>query len=264
MPDVTSDSFMLACPTVPVIRGSEVRFSIEEPLRVVQPMDWPLAYVSCGEIAPPQVLRTQWGISTAGPRYDSYTGFRLGNARTNLTLGARKTYANADSPISPVEQQRVGVAALTLGGRVRFKYWNDHRFWWWPMGDGGDQGDTAGLQFAYNLRPHELLTRGWTFENVSLTLRLATGIPNRSSAKPMGDGAVYSEVRFSDVSRGDLELRTELKSARAQRLEIGILVNSGQIRHVTQNKGVHDFLAIPQVPANDRVDVMMYLRLTNW
>ena len=263
MPDVTSDSFMLACPTVPVIRGSEVRFSIEEPMRVVQPMDWPLAYVSCGEIAPPQV-RWQWNIYTAGPRLDEYTGFRLGNASTNLTLGWRQTHTNADSRIAPVEQQRVGVAALTLGGRVRFKYWNDHQFWWWPMGDDGDQGDTAGLQFAYNLRSHELVTRGWTFENVSLTLRLATGIPNRNSGKPMGDGEVYSEVRFSDVNRGDLELRSELKSMRAQKLEIGILVNSDDIRHATQDRAVHHTLGIPEFPRTGRVDVMMYLRLTNW
>ena len=264
MPDVTSGSFMLACPTVPVIRGSEVRFSIDEPLRVVQPLDWPLAYVSCGEITPPQPLRTQWGVSSGGPRYDSYTGFRLGNADNNLTLGARSTHSNGDSRLHDVEHQRVGVAALTLGGRVRFKYWNDHAFWWWPMGDGGDQGDTAGLHFAYNLRPHSLMTQGWTFESISLTLRLATGIPNRASGKPMGDGKVYSEVRFDEINRGDVEIGTTLSNTRAQTLDIGILVNSDHVRHATQDRMIHHSLGIPEFPRTGRLEVMMYLRLMNW
>ena len=43
-----------------------------------------------------------------------------------------------------------------MGGQHGFKYWNDHLSWWWPMADGGDQGDTAGLQFSYNLEPHAL------------------------------------------------------------------------------------------------------------
>ena len=79
MGDVDSDSFILACPTVPVIRGSEVRFSIPDASQAYTPLDWPLAYVSCGEIAPPQVLRSQWGVPTAGPRYDSYSGVRIGS-----------------------------------------------------------------------------------------------------------------------------------------------------------------------------------------
>lgn len=264
MGDVTSDSFILACPTVPVVRGSEVRFSIDDATRVVQPLDWPLAYVSCGEIAPPQVLRTQWGVPTAGPRYDSYGGVRIGSPRTNLTLGARTTYSNTESRLASVEQQRVGVASLTLGGRVRFKYWNDHSFWWWPMGDGGDQGDTAGLQFAYNLRPHELTTGRWRFDDLSLTLRLGTGIPNRASAKPMGDGMVYSEVRFSDINRGDVDLSTSLTDMRAQKLEIGILVNSDSVRHGAQDRVVHHTLGIPEFPQTGRFEVMMYMRLTNW
>jgi hypothetical protein len=264
MGDVDSDSFILACPTVPVIRGSEVRFSIPDASQAYTPLDWPLAYVSCGEIAPPQVLRTQWGVPTGGPRYDSYSGVRIGSPTTNLTLGARSTYSNAESRLAPVEQQRVGVASLTLGGRVRFKYWNDHQFWWWPMGDGGDQGDTAGLQFAYNLRPHELRTGGWRFDDLSLTLRLATGIPNRASAVPLRDGSVYSQVRFDEINRGDVDVSTSLTGPRAQRLEVGILLNSDSVRHATQDRAVHHTLGIPEFPRTGRLELMMYLRLTNW
>jgi hypothetical protein len=264
MGDVAGDSFMLACPTVPVIRGSEVRFSVSDPGRVVRLLDWPLAWVSCGEIAPPQVLRTQWGVPTGGPRYDSYSGVRIGSERTHLTLGARTTYANAESRLASAEQQRVGVASLTLGGRVRFRYWNDHKFWWWPMGDGGDQGDTAGLQFAYNLRPHRLAFDAWRFDDISLTLRLGTGIPNRGSAVPMGDGSVYSHVRFSEINRGDVDVSTSLTGRHAQKLEVGILVNSDHVRHATQDRAVHHTLGIPEFPRTGRLELMMYLRLTNW
>lgn len=256
--------FIRACPTVPVIRGSEVRFSIEEPRRMLTLSHWPLAYVSCGEITPSSSLRTQWGVPTNGARYDSYSGLRLGSDRWNLTLGARSTHTSSDGRLAPVERQRVGVAALTLGGRVRFKYWNDHAFWWWPMGDGGDQGDTAGLQFAYNLAPHDLSLRGWAFEDVQLTLRLATGIPNRNSAQPMGDGYVYSEVRFGDVNRGDVELSTTLSDKGARRLEVGILVNSDAVRHATQDRAVHHTLGIPEFPQTGRFEAMMFMRLINW
>jgi hypothetical protein len=258
------DTFIVSCPTVPVVHGSEVRFSIDEPLRVLRLLNWPLAYVSCGEITPPQPLRSQFRVPTSGARYDSFSGLRLGSDRNNLTLGARSTYTSQDGPLSSGEQQRVGVASITLGGRVRFKYWNDHRFWWWPMGDGNDQFDTAGLQFSYNLVPHRLSIGGWRFADLSLTLRLATGIPNRNSAVPMGDGFVYSEVRFSEINRGDIDLSTSLTNKVAQRLDVGILVNSDAVRHVTQDRLIHQNLGIPEFPQTGRLEVMMYLRLTNW
>jgi hypothetical protein len=264
MGDKSDEDFIIGCPTVPVVRGSEVRFSITEPERAVRLRDWPLAYVSCGEIAPPQTLRTQWGVPASGPRYDSYSGMRIGSSKWNLTLGSRTTYSNAESPISQAEQQRVGVAEVTMGGRVRFKYWNDHKFWWWPLGDGGDQGDTAGLQFSYNLRPHRLVTHGWRFDDLHLTLRLATGIPNRNSAVAMGDGSVYSEVRFNEINRGDIDLSTSLTGRRAQKLEVGILLNADSVRHATQDRVVHRPLGIPEFPQTGRVEGMLYLRLTNW
>ena len=134
MGNPSSDTFILACPTVPVVRGLEVRFSIEETYRAMSLSHWPLAYIACGEITPPQPLRSQWGVPTAGARYDSFGGVRLGSDRTNLVLGSRSTYASNEGRIGLVERQRVGIATLTLGGRVSFKYWNDHAFWWWPIG----------------------------------------------------------------------------------------------------------------------------------
>ena len=88
------------------------------------------------------------------------------------------------------------------------------------MGDGGDQGDTAGLQFSYNVFQHKLQTGPWTFEQFSLSLRLATGIPNRSSARSMGDGMVYTEVKFPEVDRGDIDVSAALISARVELCQI--------------------------------------------
>ena len=257
------ETFMLACPSVATVLGSEVRFSIADPVKVRPILDWPVAHISCGEIIPDQ-LRTQWGVSTAGARLDSYHGLQFGNARNNLTLGFRSTSTSANNPLGPVAGQRVGVASLTIGGRVRFKYWNDHNFWWWPMADGGDQGDTAGLQFSYNLGAHQAGLGAWKFQNVAVTLRLASGIPNRLSARQMGDGQVYTDVQFSEIDRGDLDVSTTLTNRRRQQLDVGITVNSGALRHAVQSDLVHKNLNIPEFPQTKRVEVMMYMRLTNW
>src|SRR5215471_19303663 len=112
---------LFGCPSVPVVRGSEVRFSIDES-KLYPLFDWPLAGVSCGEITPSQP-RIQWGLPTNGSRYDSYLGARLGGPRNNLTVGWRSTSASTDGRLSAVERQRVGVVAVTLGGLVQFKYW---------------------------------------------------------------------------------------------------------------------------------------------
>ena len=222
--------FMLQCPSVATVLGSEVRFSVRQPVQVRQIFNWPVAHIACGEIIPDQ-LRRQWGVPTSGARLDSYNGLRFGNPRNNLTLGFRSTSTSATNSIRSVAEQRIGVASVTLGGRVRFKYWNDHHFWWWPMADGGDQGDTAGLQFSYNLGAHNLGMGAWRFQNLNLTLRLASGIPNRNSAQPMGDGQVYTDVRFAGIDRGDLDVNTTLTNQRRQRLDLGMTLNSGALRH---------------------------------
>jgi hypothetical protein len=254
--------YVFGCPTVPVIRGSEVRFSVED-RKVIPIFDWPLTYESCGEAIPVQP-RVQWGEPTSGARNDSYNGIRIGSRKNNLTLGFRSTDASSDGRLSLVERQRVGVASLTLGGMAQFKYWNDHAFWWWPMGDGGDQGDTAGFQFSYNLGHHNLHVDEWFFKDVSLTLRLATGIPDRSSARPMGDGQVNSSVQFSEINRGDIDLSTRLTNRRAQNLTIGLLVNTDAVRHATQDRLIHHNLGIPEFPTTGKREFMFYFRLSDW
>lgn len=253
--------FILQCPTVPTLGDSEVRFSLKKH-KARRIFEWPLRYVSCKEIIPDQPRR-QWGVSTRGARYDSFGGLQLGSPRNNLTLGSRTTHAGAGSRIAAAENQRVGVATLTLGGRVRLKYWNDHGYLLWPIGDGGDQGDTAGFQFSYNLAPHRLSKAGWSFEQFSVTLRLATGIPNRASARPRGDETVYTEVRFPEIDRGDLNLNLGL-SRQPMHMDIGLTLNSGQLAHGVQNEGVHGPLGIPYIPHRSHVEAMMYIRVRNW
>jgi hypothetical protein len=265
-------TFMAECPTVPVIRGSEVRFSINtKEMRQIR--DWPLTHISCGEIAPDQP-RLQWGRATNGARYDSFNGFRSGfrlplftkdyRLPIDVSIGARSSYVGSEGRFTPVEQQRVGVASITFGGMVRFKYWNDHTFWWWPMADGGDQADTAGVQLGYNLGAHRLSIGDWRFQELNLTLRLASGIPNRDSEVPYGTGTIYTEVAFSEVDRGDIDLHTTLMNNSSEKLEIGFLINSGAVRNRVQSKEVHKRLDIAEFPATSHVEMMMYLRWTGW
>jgi hypothetical protein len=109
------------------------------------------------------------------------------------------------------------------------------------------------------------LTAGpWFFEQFNITLRLASGIPNRDSKKPMGDGFIYTEVRFPQVDRGDIDLSASLQNKQFYRLDVGFTVNSGQVRNVVQSKGVHRSLGIPEFPSTDHVEGMVYVRLTNW
>jgi hypothetical protein len=252
---------LFGCPTVPVVLGSEVRFSINTN-KTRRILDWPLSYETCGEIIPVQP-RLQWGIATSGARYDSYSGLRFGSRNNNLALGFRSTNVSSESRIGPAENQRVGIASLTLGGRVQFKYWNDHFYWWWPMGDGGDQADTAGFQFKYNLAHHQLAVDDWAFRDFSLTLRLATGVPNRSSGRPMGDGQVYTEIRFNEINRGDIDLNTTLTSRKAMNLTVGITVDADAVRHAVQDRLIHHNLGIPEFPQTGKSEVMMYFRLTD-
>src|SRR5262245_35599408 len=165
MPD--PQTYMVQCPTIPTIVGSEMRFSIQS-CDIKPVLDWPwLRYISFEEVTPPQ-LRFQCGRETDGARLDSYKGLRLGNRYTFLELGDRSPHANGR--LAAVEHQRVGIATLALdakyfglSGQFRAQYWNDHFFPWWPMGDGGDKGDTAGLSFSYLLGNRGFpLKGGWS------------------------------------------------------------------------------------------------------
>ncbi len=258
-----SDLFLAECSTVPTIVNSEMRFSVSTH-QVKSLPRWPLAWVSCSEIVPAQP-RIQWGQPTVGGRYDSFNGVRLGTPANNLTIGSRSTEVTSDSPMADLENQKVGVASLTLGGMFRLKYWNDHANWRIPIADGGDQGDTAGFQLSYNLGPHGIQTGGWTFQKIDFTMRLATGIPTRSQTRKDGKYEVYTGVRFNDVERGDLNLNATLtKPVLHQRLDVGVTFNSGLIGHFFQNKLVHDNLDIPRFKKRvNRHEVHLYFRVVN-
>ena len=134
------------------------------------------------------------------------------------------------------------------------------------MGDGGDQGDTAGFQFSYNLGAHQISAGDWAFKDLRLTLRLATGVPNRASAGPTADGQVYSEVQFGEINRGDIDLSTTLRDFSARKLTIGV---DGQVttRFACDAKNVlvHRRLGIPRVYQQRRARRRdLYLRLSDF
>ena len=95
-------------------------------------------------------------------------------------------------------------------------------------------------------------------------MRLASGIPDRNSAKPLGDGQIYTEVRFPQIDRGDLDLSATMTHRKLYRLDVGLTVNSGALRNAVQSKAVHRTLKIPEFPRTNQQEVMIYVRLTNW
>ncbi len=260
MPDET---FLFTCPTVPTIVGSEMRFSISS--NEIKPiLNWPLNYVSCREITPPQ-YRLQWGLQSFGPRLDSYSGLRLnlGDQDTYLDYGYRST--NAAGSFAGAENQRVGVASLTIDGKYRFQYWNDHFFPWWPIGDNGDQGDTAGLSISYSLGKQGFpVSNGWSWNQIRLSLRMATGVPDKNSGVTNGGSTVYTRIEFEDIDRGDIDLNALFSNTKMQQLDVGITVNSGAVRHAIQSDLVHKSLNIPEFPKTSTLEFMLYLRLRNF
>jgi hypothetical protein len=257
---MSGKKYLFECPSVATIAASEMRVTVSAgEIRPI--LNWPINFVSCREITPPQ-LRLQWGRQTEGARLDSYSGLRLrlGSPDTYLDYGFRST--NATGPLASVENQRVGVASLTIDGKYRLQYWNDHAFPWWPIGDGGDQGDTAGLSLSYTMGKQGFpLSRGWYWSQIRLSLRMATGIPDRSSAAAKDGTTIYTRVEFEDVDRGDVNLNALFGNIEQQQLDVGITVNSGAVRNFVQSKGVHRNLKIPEFPKTDHLEVMVYFRL---
>lgn len=256
-----ADQFFLACNTVPEIAGTEVRFSIKT-CDIVQIRNWPLRYITSDTITPPQ-CRLQWGTPVCGPRLDSYYALRLGDENYNFEVGMRST--SAGGALRRLEEQRVGVATLTLSGLFKISYWNDHDFWWWPMGGGTDQGDTAGVKLSFNLGDRGFpLAKGWQWETLNLSLRLATGIPNKNSVTEKEGRKFYADVEFSGVDHGDIDLNATLTKKDTQVLTVGVFVNSGAVRNATQNRLVHQNLNIPEIPTKNNIDAVIYMRLEGW
>ena len=95
-----------------------------------------------------------------------------------------------------------------------------------------------------------------------LSLRLATGIPDRASAVKQNNGTtVYTRIEFDDIDRGDINLNALLTNDKMQRLDVGLTVNSGSIRHSIQSDIVHRNLNIPLFPKTRHLEVKVYLRL---
>ena len=80
----------------------------------------------------------------------------------------------------------------------------------------------------------------------------------------MDDGRVYSEVRFSEINRGDIDLSTRLMNQKAMNLTIGLTVNADAVRHATQDRLIHHTLGIPEFPQTGKREAMVYFRLTDW
>jgi len=278
---IVGEKYVLACSTVPEISGTEVKFSIKSG-SVTQLRDWPLHAVECQTITPTQ-SRLQWGVNTFGPRLDSYKALRLGDERYNFEIGMRST--NAGGRLRAVEEQRVGVAPLTLAGQYQLSYWNDHAFPFWPTGalieaekgvqrltngaytpaKATDQGDTAGFRFSLLAGNQGFpLKKGWQFQSLNISLRLATGIPDLSSTVTRPDGKFYSRVEFDGIDHGDIDVNATLTKSDQQRLTVGIFVNAAEIRQATQGKLVHQTLGIPELPYKGQKEAMIYLKLEGW
>jgi hypothetical protein len=221
--------------------GREMRYSLIRETELKLPAMFSLT--SRYELSPNQ-LRLQWGEETEGHRIDSWSGLRFGTSDWNVEALVRTTYASGR--LARVEDQTVGAIRLTLGGHFTGEYYNDHRFAWFPMGGGTDQGDTAGVRLNYG-RIGAPIALGWGLEGVGANLRLATGIPSRDKTVDVGGHPFYTDVEHDEIRRGALSLSanfTHPGSGYSLTVEGGL--DSERIRDATQNKLVHRNLDIPE------------------
>jgi len=253
-------------PNYPVIATNprtESRQSAKDGTRYnLRGLPW-LSYLSFTELAAPQ-HRLQWGQPTSSGRRDSYSAVRIGSEEWHLDYGLRSTMTTADtSPnqLSQVENQGVGFASLRLK-YVVLSYWNDHGFWWWPLADGGDQGDTAGLSLGYLPTNGGLPLQGnWKLSSIIFNMRLASGIPVRGSEALQPDGRlVYQQVVNPEISRGDLNIATQLTTPKGHAVEFGFGISSGAFRNWVQSQIIHRSLDIPEFEADDHLEGYFWLK----
>jgi hypothetical protein len=221
--------------------GHDMRHSLLRESRLK--LAGPLSLTSRYELSPDQ-LRLQWGQVVEGHRIDSWSGLRFGTDDWSVEALIRSTYASGR--LAPVENQTVGALRITLGGHFVGEYRNDHRFLWFPMGGGTDQGDTAGVILKADKLGQEL-PGGVTLESVGANLRLATGIPDTRKTVEIGGRRFYTDVAFDEVRQGVLSLSaTFADKERGLLLTVEGGANTDQVRDLFQNKVVHQTLGIPE------------------
>nr|WP_322762911.1 SpvB/TcaC N-terminal domain-containing protein [Frankia sp. Cr2] len=239
--------------------GRDLRFGIE--VKPEAALYGPIESLSRYMLSPSQ-LRNQWGQSVDGYRIDRESSLRISGspifvvvpaARVrwdpvlSLELGTRTS--NASGRIAQVENQTVGYARIGVGEHARLEYYNDHRFLWWPMGDGGDQGNTAGVRITAEKLSAHLLRAGnteWRIESVGAHLRLASGIPDRKKTVNTAGRTFYRDVAFGEISQGILSASVTARSSTGWGVTLEGGLNRAGIRDVAQNQLVHRNLGIPE------------------
>jgi len=237
--------------------GSDMHFSLlrESKLKLAGPLTLTSRY----ELSPDQ-LRLQWGQAVEGHRIDSWSGLRFGSDNWSVEALVRTTYASGR--LAAVENQTVGALRVTLGGHFVGEYYNDHRFVWFPMGGGTDQGDTAGLMLKLD-KLGQQIGGGVALESVAANLRLATGIPDRGKTVEIGGRRYYTDVGYDQVRQGVLSLSAAfVDKRRGVLLTVEGGANTDQIRDLFQNQIVHRTLGIPEFQAKPLASPFFSLSLT--
>jgi hypothetical protein len=236
--------------------GHDMRYALLRESRLK--LAGPLSLTSRYELSPDQ-LRLQWGQVVEGHRIDSWSGLRFGTEDWSVEALIRTTYASGR--LAQVENQTVGALRLTLGGHFVGEYRNDHRFLWFPMGGGTDQGDTAAVMLKADKLGQEL-GGGVTLESVGANLSLATGIPDQRKTVEIGGRRFYSDVAFDEVRQGVLSLSASFADKdRGLLLTVEGGANTDQVRDLFQNRVVHRTLGIPEFQASDQASPFFSLTL---
>jgi len=162
----------------------------------------------------------------------------------SLELGMRSSYASGR--IAPVENQTVGYARLAVGDHLKLEYANDHRWWWWPMGDGGDQGNTMSAHIWVDKLKLHLRGTDWNLDGVGAHMRLASGIPDRDKHIEMGGRTVYVGVAFDEISQGAVSASATFRTSTGWSATFDLGADTAGIRDAAQNKLVHKPLNIPE------------------
>jgi len=201
----------------------------------------PVYYRSLMKLSPDQ-KRIQWNIASSGYRIDSTSAVGFELEQFSIEVAQRKTYASG--PIAAVENQKIGYFTLRVC-RIRFQYYNDHYFVFFPMGGGTDQGDTAGFN-VYYFPQNEYRIFNFRLGMIGAGLKLSTGIPNQTKKAQIGERLIYPDVEFNQVSTNILYGSARFEHSSRIKVELQLGIDSGAIGETFQNRLVHRNLGIPE------------------